>query len=792
MWVNSMKRLLTLLLCVYLLAACSSGEERQAMYLERAQQYFDDGVYDKARIDVRNALQINDKHAGARYLFAKLFEVDKNWREMYGNLRRAIELDPELLPARIRLGHLYLLNRQYDNAVEEADYVLTLDERNADALALRSVAFYRQGLVDEAEVEALTALKYESGHLIAVSVLTEIYKGKTPDLALSIIGDGLKEQPELAALELLKIRVLEHQDDLDGAIEVYDSLITNNPEELYYYYLYVSFLEEYNRIEQATTMLRDIVRARPEDENLKLWLASFLANNEDIKSAETALIEFLDKDETLSELKFALAKVYLAQNERSKSREVYAALILDNPDDENAQRARNELLQLEIVEGNDTNIEQLLLDIFEIEPENSDALVVRAAQSLKRLDHNSAISDLRVAIRNKPDNLRAILLLAGAHQLEGTHDLAIDNYRQVLSLTPSNQVALVELCKYSIKAGELDEAIQYASVALRANPEHAEATRLIVDAFSKQKKWDQAITKAEGLMSRENTRVLGTYLLGRIAFARGQFDVAIEHLQATLELQPTIVEALQVLARARVRTGDTAAAIAYTQQHARAHPDQLHAKYLLGQLFVQVNDYAAAEDWFKQAVAAKPDEAKSYVMLGDLYVKRGDNEQALDIFEQGLGIDNFNGQLLLRAALSNERLEQFKEAAGRYEQALAIQPSAMAHNNLSMIYTDQLLSPENVRKAEEMMRQYSNSTQPSLLDTLGWVYYRLDNSKLAIKFIKKAIESGGSSQTMRYHLGKAYLADNLQNLAREEFEAALASGEPFRESSEAQLLLNTI
>ena len=47
------------------LVGCSGKEERQAKYLERAQQYFDKGDFDKARIETKNVLQINSNNKEA-------------------------------------------------------------------------------------------------------------------------------------------------------------------------------------------------------------------------------------------------------------------------------------------------------------------------------------------------------------------------------------------------------------------------------------------------------------------------------------------------------------------------------------------------------------------------------------------------------------------------------------------------------------------------------------------------------------------------------------------------------
>jgi Tfp pilus assembly protein PilF len=54
----------------------------------------DAGNLDKARLDDKNALQINDKSSEGRYLLAVVEDKEQNWRGVYGNLCSAIELDP--------------------------------------------------------------------------------------------------------------------------------------------------------------------------------------------------------------------------------------------------------------------------------------------------------------------------------------------------------------------------------------------------------------------------------------------------------------------------------------------------------------------------------------------------------------------------------------------------------------------------------------------------------------------------------------------------------------------------
>jgi tetratricopeptide (TPR) repeat protein len=106
------------------MSGCSSSEDRQAKYLERAQTALEKGDFDKARVDLKNVLQINAGNAQARLLFAKLEERQKNWPQMYANLNAAIEADPTLLEARIKLAELLIAANQPEDARKQIDKIL--------------------------------------------------------------------------------------------------------------------------------------------------------------------------------------------------------------------------------------------------------------------------------------------------------------------------------------------------------------------------------------------------------------------------------------------------------------------------------------------------------------------------------------------------------------------------------------------------------------------------------------------------------------------------------------------
>ena len=90
------------------LIGCGGPEERKAKYRTRAQEYIDVGNYPKARVALRNVLKIDPKDADAYFLFARVEEKEKNWRNAVGLYQEVIQLVPNHTAALVILAKYYL------------------------------------------------------------------------------------------------------------------------------------------------------------------------------------------------------------------------------------------------------------------------------------------------------------------------------------------------------------------------------------------------------------------------------------------------------------------------------------------------------------------------------------------------------------------------------------------------------------------------------------------------------------------------------------------------------------
>ena len=80
----------------------------------------------------------------------------------------------------------------------------------------------------------------------------------------------------------------------------------------------------------------------------------------------------------------------------------------------------------------------------------------------------------------------------------------------------------------------------------------------------------------------------------------------------------------------------------------------------------------------------------------------------------------------------------------------------------------------------------------SILDTLGWVYFKKGNFEKAIENLKSSVELRPNSPTIRYHLGMAHYKNSDLNNALNEFNNSLAISERFNESSQSKEMIRLI
>ena len=135
-WSRNIWLVVTALVVLGCLFGCSTMEQKRDKFVNEGKVLYEKGDFVRARLQFKNALQIDPKYAPALLWVAKTEVKTENFRGAFGALQQALELDPKLVEAQILLGRIYLGGKQFDEAQKHLKAALELEPKNVDALLL--------------------------------------------------------------------------------------------------------------------------------------------------------------------------------------------------------------------------------------------------------------------------------------------------------------------------------------------------------------------------------------------------------------------------------------------------------------------------------------------------------------------------------------------------------------------------------------------------------------------------------------------------------------------------------
>lgn len=773
------------------LVGCSGSEERQAKYLQRAQEYLDKGDLDKTRIETKNVLQIDSttkEAAEARFLLAQLAERDRNYQQMFGELSSALEINPNHTKAEIKLIQLLAGVNQLDKAKEHVEKVLQREPNNAEAYSARAMILIREKKPEEALVQAQKALELQPGLVTASAALASIYMDSDPDKAEQALADSMKLNPDDVGLRVIQIQVLSKHNKTEEVIAAFKALIAKKPDELGYTVELANYYIEHQRLDDAEALLRDAIKKKPDNDDAKLRLVEFLGKQRSPEAGTAQLEQFVASNPDNYKLTSALARIYAGGSQVDKALATYQATVdKKSGRDGEGIDARNRIIEILLAQKKLPEAEKRLAEVLNLEPENTDALFIRAQLSLNNNDANSAIADLRSILKNSPDSIPALLLMGSAQERIGAASLALDNYKKVIQTNPDAVVALANAARLQLAQNQVEDAQKLLEHARKIAPDNLDVARSLADVYSRKKMFKEALEICEQLQLNSKTAPAGFYLAGVVRLQSQELPAAIDNFKKALDKEPRAIEPLQALMTAYFVNKQSDQAEVYLEKHVKTYPDQIHAQELLGALYRQVKKYPEAEQTLEAVLQKQPDRISTYRELAQVYAAKGHPEQIAGLFARGLAKNPDNVDLLMLQAQDFQISGKHQLALDNYNKLVQLQPSSPVYkNNLAALLIERFNTPENLQRAEGLTNGFAESNNPYFIDTLAWLQYHRKNYPQAISLLEGAQKKGANFPEMNYHLGMAYLGNSMPDKAKVELAKALESKGDFEGRSEAE------
>lgn len=310
-------------------------------------------------------------------------------------------------------------------------------------------------------------------------------------------------------------------------------------------------------------------------------------------------------------------------------------------------------------------------------------------------------------------------------------------------------------------------------------------------ALFEKKRANPDIAQADRIQTPARGAAEAFYNMARILFQDQSDDSALVFTRIALHLAPDTDDAKLLLARMMIRAKHPDEAIAAYKSVSAESPSYLEAQRGAAELLEEKGDVDQSIA-FLESSYAKDKDVNALIQIGDVYRRAERHEDAIKAYNRA--IDAIGGKIssdywsvFYARGMSYERTGNTKKAEEDLEAALEFKPNhPYLLNYLGYSWADQ---GKKLDAALKLVEKAANLKPDDgyIIDSLGWVYFKLGEYEDATRQLEKAVELVPYDATINDHLGDAYWKVGRKNEARFQWNRALNHTEDEKQKTQLNL-----
>lgn len=396
----------------------------------------------------------------------------------------------------------------------------------------------------------------------------------------------------------------------------------------------------------------------------------------------------------------------------------------------------------------------------------SDAYPAITALLARSEDREIALSLIAQLVQRHPESAQAHLAYSRLALHAENVELALQEVQHVLTLQPNLAEALVLRAGIRVKADQPDLAQQELRTALVAQPQnvdlHLAMGRLLLDL----KDLPGATSEFKQVVRLQPDHTDAVYSLGLLALEQKQLKPAEKYFRRLIELGLREQESRYYLGRVEEQRGNAEAALDWYRQVTEGDywlEAQTHAAGLRADL----GDLTGARRQLQSLRMREPRLAvRLYLVEGDILTKLSELQQAMELYNRVLAEAPNNHEVLYARALLAEKMSDLSLAESDLRNIVAQDPNNYhAWNALGYTLADRTERlPEALEYIQKALALAPN--EAAIIDSLGWVYFRMGNLDEAAAQLQRAYELSRGDAEVSAHLGEVLWQQGKRTEAR--------------------------
>ncbi|NOX42555.1 MAG: tetratricopeptide repeat protein [Gammaproteobacteria bacterium] len=499
-----------------------------------------------------------------------------------------------------------------------------------------------------------------------------------------------------------------------------------------------------------------------------------------------------------------VAEIALKRGELDIAVEYYLQAARDTRDPEIAKRATR------IAEFSQSNVEALESAKLwtDIDPKNREARQALVILLLRDKKLNEALPQLETLISNAgEDQELALMQLVAQLSREKDKEAAIELMERLVKKQSNNAFAHFAFSHLNTRSNRLEQAMISVDQALQIKSDWLDAMVLRARILQLQGKNEEAVGYYEAQIAKGATNIVNL----RTSFARMLMDVkdlnkAREQYVILSELQPDNDDLVYAAGLLSLQADKTDDAEKFFKRLHKQKSRKIEASFYLGQVAESNNKFEEAAQWYSEVsrgelyidaqmriaallskqkqfdkaidsirsirVSSSGDKLKLYLLEGDVVLDAGRYREAFDIYNRALRDMPDESNLLYARALAAEKIDRLDILEDDLRSILKSEPNNVQALN-ALGYT---LADRTERYDEALFfikRAFAlEPKDAAVVDSMGWVHYRLGNHKEALIYLKAAMDIIGDVE-IAAHFGEVLWVTNRKKEAIEVWNQAL-------------------
>ncbi len=407
-----------------------------------------------------------------------------------------------------------------------------------------------------------------------------------------------------------------------------------------------------------------------------------------------------------------------------------------------------------------------------LDQENPEGQIALSQELVKAARFSESVIHLQKALDNKPNVNISFISLQGSSMTEGSRELWLESLTPLTQHYSKNQALLFNVASLHQQQANYETALSITKQLLTLNKKYYPAWGLKSRLQSSMGNHTEALTTINQALEHFKQDKAFTLLKARLLIKNKNIPLARDAFQEIADTYPLDAQVLLPLALTHLELSEHDEAKAALQKLLNLHQMENEAHYYLGRIAQHRKEYEQALQHYQAMIAGREflaaqngivqiylaqdkiepalthirkmriEDSKHkqayFLMEVDLLNRTHQYEASLEVLNDALKAYADNTDLRYSRAMVSEKLGNIDQLEEDLGYIIEKNPkNATALNALGYTLADHTRRLDEALDLIQQARALS-PTDPAIIDSLGWVYYRMGKIDESLKLLEEA------------------------------------------------------